>query len=136
MDITLKNLQKKIPIPQALVNKAAGLALKNWDKCLHLSIVFVGTKRMRAVNKKFLNHDYVTDVITFDLGDGENEILICPAIAAANAKRHNTSIQKEIALYVIHGILHLAGFNDHSPREILAMRAMEKKLMLGLFKES
>ncbi len=43
-----------------------------------LSIVFVGTKRMRAINKKYLNHDYVTDVLTFDLGEGQGEIIICP----------------------------------------------------------
>ena len=94
-----------------------------------LSIVFVGAKRMRAFNKKYLNHDYVTDVLTFDLGEGICEIIICPKIACANAKKHQTSTDKEIILYVIHGILHLAGFDDHNLKDILQMRNMENKLL-------
>ena len=84
---------------------------------------------MRAINKKYLNHDYVTDVLTFDFGDTCGEIIICPRIACANAKAHQTSTESEIILYVIHGILHLAGFDDHSSRDILQMRRMEKELL-------
>ena len=71
---------------------------------------------MRSVNKKYLNHDHVTDVLTFDLGIRTGEIIICPQIAGINAKAHQTSTEKEIILYVIHGILHLAGFDDHKPQ--------------------
>ena len=84
---------------------------------------------MRAINKKYLKHDYVTDVLTFDLGSGIGEIIICPQVAQANAKAHQTSTDKEIILYVIHGILHLAGYDDHSPQDILQMRKMEKELL-------
>ena len=94
-----------------------------------LSIVFVGTRRMRAINKKYLNHDYVTDVLTFDLGGGSGEIIICPRVASANAKENKTSTENELILYVVHGILHLAGFNDHTPHDILQMRRMEKELL-------
>jgi len=85
---------------------------------------------MRAFNKKYLKHDYVTDVLTFDLGEGVGEIIICPQIACANAKAHQTSTEREIILYVIHGILHLAGYDDHSPKDILQMRFMENKLLV------
>jgi probable rRNA maturation factor len=94
-----------------------------------LSIVFVGTRRMRAINKKYLKHDYVTDVLSFDLGDAQGEIIICPGMAGVNAKAHRTSTQKEIILYVVHGILHLAGFDDKSPAGIRRMRSMEKELL-------
>jgi len=97
-----------------------------------LSIVFVGAKRMRAVNLKYLKHDHATDVLTFDLDENLSEIIICPQIAHINAKEHRNSTQKEIILYVIHGILHLAGYDDHSPQDILQMRKMEIKL-LNLF---
>jgi probable rRNA maturation factor len=94
-----------------------------------LSIVFVGTKRMRAINKKYLKHDYVTDVLTFDFGKGQQaEIIICPRVAYTNAMAHQTSTENEIILYVIHGILHLAGFDDHSPQDMLQMRRMEREL--------
>jgi rRNA maturation RNase YbeY len=94
-----------------------------------LSIVFVGTARMRSLNRKYLKHDYVTDVLTFDLGEGSGEIIICPQVARTNAKAHQTSTENEIILYVIHGILHLAGYDDHSPKDILEMRRMENELL-------
>ena len=84
---------------------------------------------MRAINKKYLGHDYVTDVLTFDLGEGQGEIIICPRVAAAQALAHQSSTEKEIILYLIHGILHLAGFDDHFAKDILKMRSMEKELL-------
>jgi len=84
---------------------------------------------MRAINQKYLKHDYVTDVLTFDLGENCAEIIICPQVALSNAKEHQTSTDDEIILYVIHGILHMAGFDDHSPGDALQMRKMEKELL-------
>jgi rRNA maturation RNase YbeY len=84
---------------------------------------------MRVINKKYLGHDDKTDVLTFDLGDGLGEIIICPQVAAANAAFYKTSTRKEILLYVIHGILHLKGFDDHAPQDIIQMRKMENKLL-------
>ena len=126
MEITLTNLQQAIVVPSA---KAKSLALKV-SKYLKLpfdeiSLVFVGVKRMRTMNKKFLGHDYVTDVITFDHG----EIVICPAVACANAKHFNNTVDAEILLYVVHGLLHLAGYDDHAPADIKRMRVMEVKLV-------
>ena len=149
MEITLKNLQKKVPIPRGRILKAARAALrtlmrdrhslfliKNSKKiksvCPLLSIVFVGTKRMRAINKKYLGHDYVTDVLTFDLGENIGEIIICPRIARAQAQAHQTTTENEIILYVIHGILHLGGFDDRRSKDKIKMRFMEKELLKGL----
>jgi rRNA maturation RNase YbeY len=84
---------------------------------------------MRAINKEYLGHDYLTDVLTFDFGDRSGEIIICPRVACVNAKAHQKSTESEIILYVVHGILHLAGFDDHSPKDILQMRRMEEKLL-------
>ncbi len=130
MKITLKNFQKKVPIPRRRVFKAAKAVFRrlSFEAC-GLSIVFTGTKRMRAVNKKYLKHDYVTDVLAFDLGENMKEIIICPLIARANARRHQSSTEKEIILYVIHGILHLAGFDDHHSKDTLQMRRMENELL-------
>ncbi len=83
---------------------------------------------MRAINKKYLRHDFATDVLTFDLGDRTGEIIICPQIAFANAKAHQTSTENEIILYTIHGILHLAGYDDHAHKDRIKMRGMENKL--------
>jgi len=134
MEIVLKNLQKKVSIPQGRVLKAAKAALRKLrikgTQYLILSIVFVGPKRMRAINKKYLDHDYVTDVLTFDFGKSQQgEIIICPGVARAQAQAHQTSTENEIILYVIHGILHLAGFDDRKPKDTLQMRKMENELL-------
>jgi probable rRNA maturation factor len=129
MQISITNLQRLIPIPVSKINAAAASASKKLKlKHKEIVIVFTGSQRMRSINKKFLGHDYVTDVITFDHG----EIVICPSVAQSNAKRFKTSVDKELILYVIHGLLHLAGYDDHSPKDIAAMRAMEEKLLPNL----
>jgi len=84
---------------------------------------------MRALNKEYLSHDYVTDVLTFELGEDQGEIIICPQVACTNARAHQNTTEKEIILYVIHGILHLAGYDDHAPKDILEMRRMENELL-------
>jgi rRNA maturation RNase YbeY len=71
----------------------------------------------------------VTDVLTFDLGEGYGEIIICPGKAGVNAKAYQISTEKEIILYVVHGILHLAGYDDKSPEDIRQMRSKEKELL-------
>ena len=130
MEITLKNLQKKIPIPRKQILKAAKAAFRKLEfEGRDLSIVFVAPARMRAINRKYLKHDYVTDVLSFDLGGKISEIIVCPQIAFANAKIYRTSVRNEMIMYVIHGILHLAGFDDHSEKDIDQMRRMEMKLL-------
>ena len=129
MSISIIDLQQKISIPsskiKSITRKSAVKLKLTHDE---LSIVCVGIRRMRSLNKKHLGHDYVTDVITFDHG----EIVICPLVAAQNAKRYGTSVEREILMYVIHGLLHLAGYDDHCPQDIALMRKMEVKLLGGL----
>lgn len=84
---------------------------------------------MRSVNRKYLGHDYVTDVLTFDLGDGLAEIIICPRAAHSNARRFKTSTRRELLTYVVHGILHLAGYEDATSVQRGRMRRMEERLL-------
>ena len=67
----------------------------------------------------------MTDVITFAYG----EIIVCPSVAVANAKTYGNAVNKELTLYVVHGILHLAGYDDHVPEDILRMRKKEQELI-------
>lgn len=124
--VDVSNLQKKFRISSTRIES---LAIRSCQKLKlnlpELSIVFVGSFRMRNINKKFLGHDYVTDVITFEHG----EIIICPKQARQNALHHGTSLAHEIDLYVVHGLLHLAGYDDHAPKDIRRMRMMETALL-------
>ncbi len=152
MEITVINLQSSIPVSISKIKSAARKIVVELNQTpTDISIVFVGSRRMRTINKKYLGHDYVTDVITFDYYDTSfprkresrnmdprlkhsgvttcGEIIICPQVALSNAKIHGVSISKELLLYVIHGFLHLAGYDDHKPQDIVRMRLKEKQLL-------
>lgn len=88
-----------------------------------ISIVFVGQGRMRKLNKKYRRKNRVTDVLAF--GEGLNEIVICLREVKKNAKRHDSTFEKELARVLIHGLLHLLGY-DHEKSEKEA-KIMEKK---------
>jgi len=135
MDITVKNLQSSISVPISKIQLVAQQAVDQLTRegvlsrsLAELSIVFVGTQRMRTLNKRYLGHDYVTDIVTFNL-ESSAELIICPQVAAVNAKGYGMPVSKELVLYVIHGLLHLAGYDDHTPSDIKRIRAKEQELM-------
>ena len=144
LDIKLKDLQKKISLnfPQILKITKAILShegVRNAD----LSVVFVTHQRIRELNKKFLRRDHVTDVLAFAFDevlsiDGRTaknkklfcgEIIISTDAAVQNAKIYSTERSQEVVLYLIHGILHLLGFDDHKPQDIRKMRNKEQALL-------
>lgn len=103
-------------------------------------------RKIRDLNKKFLRHDFATDVLSFDLGEipgqesGRNvifrgEIIISAEMAVSNARRFESPVARELELYIIHGILHLLGYDDHSPKDIKKMRAKEQELVGQLYKK-
>ncbi len=92
------------------------LQLKGIDEIV---AVLVSDRRIAALHRRFMNIPGATDVITFQHG----EIFISVETAAANAQRHRTTADAEIRLYIVHGILHLLGFDDTTAR---AAERMEK----------
>ena len=147
MEITFKNLQKKVTLnpPQILKAVATILRHEGVDRA-SLSIVFVSSQRIKALNKKFLGRDYTTDVLAFDLSDETSaknkikrkprtvlgDIIISTDAVLKNARAYKTGLSEETALYVIHGILHLLGFDDHKTRDAQRMRRKEQQLLVFL----
>jgi probable rRNA maturation factor len=80
---------------------------------------------MARVHVEFLGIEGPTDVITFPYG----EILVCAEIAAENAKRYGNTLDDEVALYLIHGLLHLNGFDDLTEPAARQMRARQAKIL-------
>lgn len=86
--------------------KAAEYVLPDWE----LSLVFVGTRRARALNQALRSKDYVPNVLSYQVGYKHGEIIICPLIAAREAPEHGLS-DTHFSLYLfIHGMLHLKGY--------------------------
>lgn len=104
-----------------------------------LSIAFLDEKTLTELHKRFLNDDTVTDVITFsdylEADERMGEVCISVDEAVKRAPEFGQTFTDEITLYLIHGWLHLKGYDDHTEKEIQAMRNAEKKLQAFLLEK-
>ncbi len=103
-----------------------------------LSVVYTNNARIRAINRKHLNHNYVTDVITFEIEPRpalEAEIYINLDRARRQAKQYRQSFTEETRRLLIHGMLHVMGYDDASPTARERMRREEDALLAGLRRE-
>ena len=98
-----------------------------------ISIAVVDDPTMHDLNRRYLRHDYPTDVLSFLLEDEddriEGEIIISADYAAREADQFGWTAQDEMLLYVIHGSLHLAGYDDLEPELKAEMRAKEREYL-------
>ncbi|MDX2226355.1 MAG: rRNA maturation RNase YbeY [Verrucomicrobiae bacterium] len=99
-----------------------------------LGIVFVNDSQMMALHGEFMADPTPTDIMTFPLGPELAELVISLEMGARQAREFGNTLDAELALYIIHGVLHLAGYDDHKPRDIRAMRAREAELLQALGK--
>ena len=100
-------------------------------KAIELSIALVGQGRIRELNKRYRGKNRVTDVLSFSY-DGSGDIVICLGEVKKNAKRFGTTFKKELAICLIHGILHLLGY-DHERAEVEAKEVEETKVSSSPF---
>ncbi len=110
-----------------------------------LAVHLVNRRTISRLNREFLGRRGATDVITFDYREGDlppaagartaGEIFVCPEVAAQKTAEFRLTLGEEVVLYVIHGILHLAGRNDRRGPEIAAMRQAEREILDRLRRE-
>lgn len=101
-----------------------------------ISIIFCSDEYLLKINQSYLNHDYFTDIITFNYNKNliiSGDIYISADIVRLNAVEFNVSEKEEFLRVIIHGILHLLGFNDQNESEIQEMRNKENEA-LEIFK--
>lgn len=97
-----------------------------------LSIALLTGPQLSRIHGQFLDDPSPTDVITFPGDQNENfagEICVSVSRAWSACRKHRTSFSDELTLYIVHGCLHLAGFDDHSDQDIAAMRKGEQSTM-------
>lgn len=123
---------------EPMLRRAALAALlSHGERIGEVSYTFVSADEMRDLNREYLERDGATDVIAFDLGDGESllgDVYISPEVAAENATRLEESEQREILRLVVHGSLHVIGL-DHSEgpdRETTPMFVLQEELLRSL----
>lgn len=138
MKIAVKNLQKKISIyPKKIKNLALGILSKEGvRKTGEITISFVNDRKIRGLNLRYLGKDRPTDVLAFNITEAPYiskdifaDIVISTDTAIRNARIFKTSRPYELYLYVIHGLLHILGYEDKSKKEKTAMHKKEAFLM-------
>jgi probable rRNA maturation factor len=133
-DVSLCNEQASHPVNERQLIEAALLVLNDSAfQSAAISLAVVDDPTIHALNRQYLEHDYPTDVLTFALHDDgshlEGEIVISADTAASAAAEVGASPDAEQFLYVIHGVLHLTGYDDTTPEAAEEMRAAEAKYM-------
>jgi probable rRNA maturation factor len=99
-----------------------------------ISVAVVDDSTIRAINHRHLDHDWPTDVISFALSEpGEpdlsGELVVSAEMAATTARQAGVDPWDELALYLVHGLLHLCGHDDRSPEQCEAMRGREREIL-------
>ena len=100
-----------------------------------ISVAIVDDPTIRQLNQQYLQHDYETDVISFVLDWNETsgallgQLIVSTDTAATLAQDVGSTMQEELLLYVIHGMLHLVGYDDKQPAAAIEMRAAEKEYL-------
>ena len=146
MTLEIINRQRTKRIDARLLKRAALELLSELKiKTAELGINLVGAREITLLNETFLQHEGSTDVITFNHHDGKflsgnepslhGELFICVDEATLQAKRFRCSWQSEIIRYVVHGTLHLLGYDDLTPRLRQKMKREENRLVRRLAKK-
>jgi probable rRNA maturation factor len=134
--ISVRNLQRKIPVSVGELETFAAGAVQ---RCLQLQkgkrtdlrksreifVWLISDRRMALLHRKFLGLLGPTDVLTFQYG----EIFISAETARRHARAFGNSLMRELKLYIVHGLLHLHGFDDQTPAEARRMKAAQAKIL-------
>ena len=97
-----------------------------------IAYIFCSDEIILEVNRQYLQHDYYTDIITFDYCEGNRlsgDLFISLETVKTNSEQFNTPYEEELHRTIIHGILHLCGINDKGPGEREIMEAAENKAL-------
>lgn len=134
MQIAIANQQSALPIDEDRLRKAAAAICEGAGYTEGaLSVAVVDDPTIHELNRRHLDHDYPTDVLSFALEDEpprlEGEVIVSSETAIANAAEYGWPPEHELLLYVVHGVLHLVGHRDKADDEVAAMRDAEARYL-------
>jgi len=137
--ISVRNSQRKLHVDLQPLHQFAERALREamqlqidvssaFDVLEEISVAIVSDARMAALHRRFMNIAGPTDVLTFQHG----EIVVSAETAQRNASQYRTTAEDEIRLYIVHGILHLMGFDDTTAVAARTMTKAQKRIFIAV----
>lgn len=140
--IEIYNLNKRYRLNEGFIRNVIKKVSGQLERPLtmHLEVIFLSDPAIKKLNKRYRKRNRTTDVLAFKMDStgfrtdaGLGEIFISTDTASKNAKAFGTSFEREIVLYVIHGLLHLVGFNDESRKDKVVMSKKEWEILNNLW---
>lgn len=131
-DISKKSAIVDEVVAEKLINN---LVRKEGKKLGEINITFTKNPTILEINRKFLNHNYFTDIITFNYcvkNVVSGDLLISVDQVELNSRKYKSSFEGELLRVIIHGVLHLVGYNDTNEDEIRMMRKKEDTYLCRL----
>ncbi len=135
-------IESKYDFPEALIERAVLAALKHQKESpkVNVSVVLTDNRRLRKLNREYLGIDSPTDVLSFPASESDPEtgaryigdILISIPYATKGAKKAGNSLEAEVQLLVVHGVLHLLGHDHARPREKAKMWKAQHEILTQL----
>jgi probable rRNA maturation factor len=136
--ISIASPQEEVAVDRAAMRQIVrtvldGEAVADYE----ISLAFVENATIHQLNKRYLDHDEPTDVLSFPLSESgtrklSGELVLGVGVAREQAEKRGHDVQAELALYVIHGLLHLCGLDDKSTAGAEAMRERERHYLAQL----
>ena len=134
--IGVRNLQRKLPVNVAALQEFAAKVMghclqlqkgkrTNLRKLRNIFVWLISDRRMSRLHRQFLGPTGPTDVLTFQHG----EIFISVETAKRHARVFGNPLMRELRLYIVHGLLHLHGFDDRTPAEVRKMQRTQERIL-------
>src|SRR6516165_2302600 len=136
--VSIASPQEAVPIDRGQMREIVRTVLDGENEPqAEISLAFVDNATIHTLNKRYLDHDEPTDVLSFPLSEPNakrlaGELVIGVEVAQAQAQERGHDVQQELALYVIHGLLHLCGYDDKTDAGAQEMRRRERHYLAAL----
>ncbi len=133
--ILISSSQKALRVPR---KKLAALmefvARQEGIRLAEVDLAVVDSRQIASLNRNYLRHAGPTDVLSFDLSEADgqgirSQLVVCGDVAVRQAQTHGQAPQRELMLYVVHGLLHLMGYEDQTVRGAARMHAREEEIL-------
>lgn len=137
IQVSIANEQSSLAVDEAKIREIVAETLHAEEiENAEISVALVDDPTMHELNRRHLEHDYPTDVLSFLLADSgdegeplEGEIIISTETAIRQAAEYTWAPEAEFTLYLVHGLLHLCGYDDHTAADRRRMRSRERAIL-------